>query len=94
MSDRKMIEIHLHPNLSERIGSPGKISVEGEMPRDCLMAAAIQYPDLGKILWRQGDQINPAVLLFLNDELIRESDLERELKPGDQIDIIPAIAGG
>ena len=58
------------------------------------MAAAIQYPDLGKILWRQGDQINPAVLLFLNDELIRETDLECELKLGDQIDIIPAIAGG
>lgn len=58
------------------------------------MAAVIQYPDLGKILWPQGDQINPAVLLFLNDELIRETDLECELKPGDQIDIIPAIAGG
>lgn len=58
------------------------------------MAAAIQYLALGKILWRQGDQINPAVLLFLNDELIRETDLECELKLGDQIDIIPAIVGG
>ena len=94
MSDRKMIEIRLHPNLSELIGSPGKISVGGETPRDCLMAAVVQYSALGKILWRPRNQINQAVLLFLNDEHIHETDLERKLKPGDQIDIIPAIVGG
>lgn len=88
------IYVRLPPALSERIGSPGLITVTGAHVIDCLQSAVKQFPELGKILWRETDQLNPVILIFLNEDLLRASDLNRAASDGDNIDVIPAIEGG
>ena len=86
--------IRLSAPLSERIGSRGEITVQGENIEKCLKAASIKFPDLEKIIWPESDQINPAILIFYKEEIVKENELNQSVIQGDQIDIIPAISGG
>ena len=86
--------IRLSAPLSERIGSRGEIAVQGNSIEECLKAASIKFPDLKKIIWPESDQINPAILIFYKEEVVKENELKRNVSDGDQIDVIPAISGG
>jgi molybdopterin converting factor small subunit len=91
---KSTVIIRLSAPLSERIGSRGEIRVQGDDIEECLKAISIKFPELGKIIWTESDQINPAILIFYKEEVIHGKELKRAVSEGDQIDIIPAISGG
>jgi len=86
--------IRLSAPLSERIGSRGEIAVQGNNIEECLQAASIKFPELKKIIWPESDQVNPAILIFYKEEIVKEHELTCVVTGGDQIDVIPAISGG
>lgn len=88
------IKVRLHPALSERIGSSKEIEADGKTIGQCLKNAALKFPELDKILWPENDHLNPAILIFFQDRVIRGEELNRIVTNGDFIDIIPAISGG
>jgi molybdopterin converting factor small subunit len=56
-----------------------------------------RFPELGRRLYRneQRDQLNRFVNVYVNDEDIRFLDhLETTVRGGDEVAIVPAIAGG
>ena len=54
-----------------------------------------RYPDLGKQLFKSENEINRFINLYVNDEDIRFLDnLDTSLDDGDELSIVPAIAGG
>ncbi|MEW6054619.1 MAG: MoaD/ThiS family protein [Nitrospirota bacterium] len=53
-----------------------------------------QFPDIGERI-SEGDRIRRFVNIYLNDEDIRFLQHEQtEVKDGDEVSIVPAIAGG
>lgn len=71
------------------------VSVTGASVREVLGSLSSRYPDLGKRLFSGDDEINRFINLYLNDEDIRFLDnLDTAVGPGDELSIVPAIAGG
>ena len=72
-----------------------ELSVPGQKIQDVIEHIGQQYPGLKEKLCDEDGQLRMFVNVYLNDEDIRYLDnLETQLKDGDQMYIIPAIAGG
>ncbi len=81
----------LRPNA----GGNATVEVEGTTVGQVLNNLGQQYPDLHRRIFADENQLQQYVNVYLNDEDIRFMDeLETPVKDGDEIGIIPAIAGG
>ena len=71
------------------------IEAEGTTVGDVLNALKTKAPGIETRLFKAPGQLNRFVNIYLNDEDIRFlKNLETPVKPGDEISIVPAIAGG
>jgi sulfur-carrier protein len=71
------------------------VEVEGTTVGQALENLAESHPELRAKIFGDDGQVRRFVNVFANDEDIRFQDkLETALKDGDQVSIIPAIAGG
>jgi molybdopterin converting factor small subunit len=71
------------------------IVASGNTVMDVLGVITGQYPKLGERLFKSDNVVNRFVNIFLNDEDVRFlDDLETEMADGDELSIVPAIAGG
>ena len=72
-----------------------EITVQGLTVGEALNDLVTQYPALKKHLFAETDELRPFVNLFLGDEDVRHlQGVDTPLKDGDQLMIIPSIAGG
>jgi len=69
-----------------------KVKVKGKDVHGALEVLVSRYPNLKKHLY-EGDELLNFVNIYLNDEDIRYLD-STELKDGDNLAIVPSIAGG
>ncbi|MBI5892237.1 MAG: MoaD/ThiS family protein [Deltaproteobacteria bacterium] len=75
----------------------GKDEVEGggKNIKDLINDIEKQYPGLKERICEDDGKIRRFVNIYVNDEDIRfKNSIDTELKDGDEISIIPAIAGG
>lgn len=71
------------------------IKAEGKTVGEVLQWLTETYPDLKERLQDEQGEVRRFINIYVNDEDIRfVQNLETTLKEGDQISIIPAIAGG
>jgi molybdopterin synthase sulfur carrier subunit len=62
---------------------------------DVLDGLEARYPGIGERLRDDSGQIRRFVNVFVNGQNVRDGDgLETRLAPGDELGIIPAMAGG
>ena len=62
---------------------------------DLLLSAADRYPDTSDQLLSSEGQLNRYVNVYVNDEDVRfTGGLETALSDGDQVVVLPAVAGG
>jgi molybdopterin converting factor small subunit len=88
------IRIHIPAPL--RIATDGNaiLLVEGATVRQALASVSAGYPDFAGKLF-EGAALKRFINIFVNDEDIRYLDhLETAVKDGDEVSIIPAVAGG
>ncbi len=72
-----------------------EVSIPGQTVQEVISEIGQQYPGLQEKLLDEHGQPRMFVNIYLNDEDIRYlNNLETTLKDGDQLYIIPAIAGG
>lgn len=76
-------------------GGLGRLQAEGRSVMELIEGLESRFPGMrGLILSEQGN-ILPHVNIYINDVDIKTlKGLETSLHPGDQVAIIPAIAGG
>ena len=67
--------------------------LKGHTVGECLQKIKDSIPELKTKLWLD-DSLNPQVLLFHNNTLIRESHFSNKVYDTDVLDVIPAIEGG
>ena len=71
------------------------VEVDGLTIRDVIESLEKTYPGLKERICDEEDNIRRFVNVFVNDEDIRFlQDGATQLKPGDEVSIVPAIAGG
>ncbi len=89
------IKVHIPGELRAQVGDQSFVELGGSSVREILGSLAESYPVLGKRLFNGEGRLNRFVNIYLNDEDIRFlENLETAVSGGDEISIVPAIAGG
>ena len=90
-----MSKIHIPTPLRQYAGKQASIDVQGATVGEAMNALLAQHPELRKHLYTDEGKLRAFVNLYLNDEDIRYLQKEATaLKEGDNISIVPSIAGG
>jgi molybdopterin synthase sulfur carrier subunit len=81
--------------LRRYTGGEARVAVAGEDVSTALDALEAQFPGIGERLRDDSGQIRRFVNIFVNGRNVRDGDgVETSLSPGDELGIIPAMAGG
>jgi len=90
-----MSKIHIPTPLRQYVGKQASVDVQGSTVGEAMNALVAQHPDLRKHLYTDDGKLRAFVNLYLNDEDIRYLQKEATaVKDGDNISIVPSIAGG
>ena len=89
------VTVQIPTALRPQVDNQTTITLAGATVGQVLGAIKSRYPDFGKRLYKSDDELNRFINVFVNDEDIRFLDnLNTPLKAGDEVAIVPAIAGG
>jgi len=71
------------------------VELAGQTVGEVLGALKRRYPELGERLYKDEQSLNRFINVYLNDEDIRFLEkLNTPVSEGDELAIVPAIAGG
>lgn len=87
--------VRLPTVLRPQAGGNTTVSAEGQTVGEVLLALVNSYPGLGSTILDDEGGVRKFVNLYVNDEDIRFLDrLETAVADGDEVAILPAVAGG
>jgi molybdopterin converting factor small subunit len=84
------------PTVLAKLADGNKtLEADGATLGDVVNTVATQYPNLAPRLRDEAGQPYPFVTFYLNDDDIRfNGGFDAPVKDGDEVTIVPAIAGG
>ncbi len=89
------IPIHIPTALRQYANNQDAIEIDGQTVGDVLQKLSDGYPDLRHHLFTEDGALRNFVNVYVNDDDIRYlKQHDTELKPGDAVTIVPAVAGG
>lgn len=89
------VQIHIPTPLRAYTNSEASVTVTGNTVSEALADLLSRCPNLQKHLYDAKGKLRSFVNLYLGDEDIRQLEgLETELEDGDELTIVPSIAGG
>jgi molybdopterin converting factor small subunit len=86
--------VRLPALFADRIDGVSRVDVSARTVQDALRAVATLRPELRALVLEPTGEINPMMVIFLNDEQLSKKRLTSSVADGDTIEIIPAIEGG
>jgi molybdopterin converting factor small subunit len=90
-----MCKIHIPTPLRQYVGKQHTVDVKGATVGEAMTSLVGQHPDLRRHLYTEDGKLRSFVNLYVNDEDIRYLQKEETaVKEGDNISIVPSIAGG
>ena len=90
-----MTKINIPTPLRQYAGKQPTVEVKAGTVAEALSGLISQHPDLRRHLYTDEGKLRAFVNLYINDEDIRYLQKEATaLKDGDNISIVPSIAGG
>lgn len=88
------VKVQIPAPMRTHTGGKATVEVQGTTVKAVLDDLSAKYPAIGGRLFDNG-QVRRFINLFLNNEDIRYLDnLQTAVKDGDDLAIIPAVAGG
>lgn len=89
------VSIRVPTPLRKLTGSQSEVQIEGDTIASVLANMEAAYPGIKDRLCDESGQVRRFINIYVNEEDIRFlQGTETNLKPGDKIAIVPAIAGG
>ena len=89
------VTLHLPTVLSRLADGRKAIEIDGVTVRDVIDSAATQFPQLAPRLRDEQGEPYAFVTFYLNDDDIRLRDgFDTVVEAGDELTVVPAIAGG
>ena len=90
-----MIRISIPPTLRRFCGGEETVQVRAGTVADAIAQMQGRYHGVRERLCAEDGRIRGSVLVFVNDQDIRFLEEQNTaLRPGDEVTIIPAFAGG
>ncbi len=87
--------VRLPTVLRPQAGGNTTVNAEGETVGEVLSTLVSTYPGLGPTILDDDGDVRKFVNLYVNDEDIRFLDqLDTTVADGDEVAILPAVAGG
>jgi molybdopterin converting factor small subunit len=88
------IKVHIPTPMRQHTAGTAIVEVHGTTVQSALDALGKKHPDITQRMF-DGTQLKRFLNVYLNDEDIRYLDnLGTVVKDGDELSIIPAVAGG
>jgi len=89
------VKVRIPTPLQRLTANQAEVEVEGKNIREILDALEEKFPGIKERICDENGKVRKFVNLFVNDEDARFlQGEETELKDGDSLSIVPAIAGG
>lgn len=89
------VTIRIPTPLRSSTDGQSSVEVEGQTVDEALRALVDRYPDLADNLYNENDELRQFVNVYVGDEDVRYQDgTDTPLEPGDEVSIVPSIAGG
>jgi molybdopterin converting factor small subunit len=88
------VSIRFSAFFADRIDGVSRVEVPATTVKDALQALDVRFPALRTLLFRPTGELNPVIVIFLNDERLPNNQLHCSIQAGDEIQIVPAIEGG
>jgi molybdopterin synthase sulfur carrier subunit len=88
------VRVHIPTPMRQHTEGQATVEVQGQTVKAVLDDLGRRYPGITSRLFENG-QVRRFVNVYLNDEDVRYlNNLETAVKDGDEVSIIPAVAGG
>lgn len=88
------VRVRLPPTFATRIGGPRNLELDAFTVRAALREVTARHPVLTRLIWLNVDRLNPIIMVFHNETLIRDCMLDARLAGGDVVDVVPAVESG
>ncbi len=89
------VTVRIPAPLRRLTGGQEAVVTDGSRLSDCIEALEARFPGLKERLVDEWGQIRRFVNIYVNGEDVRFlQGLDTPLKPGDEVSIVPAVAGG
>jgi sulfur-carrier protein len=89
------VKVRIPTPLQKLTGQKGEVAVEAKNIKELVQILENQYPGIKERICDEAGKIRRFVNFYLNEEDIRFLNQEdTALKDGDEVSIVPAIAGG
>ena len=89
------VTVRIPTPLRKLTGGLDIVTGDGSRLIDCIDSLEQQYPGLKERLCDEAAELRRFVNVYVNGEDVRFlQGLETPLKPGDEVSIVPAVAGG
>ncbi|OGQ48097.1 MAG: molybdopterin synthase sulfur carrier subunit [Deltaproteobacteria bacterium RIFCSPLOWO2_02_44_9] len=89
------VKVRIPTPLRKITNGKDEVSASGKNIKELIDDIERQYPGLKERICESDGKLRRFVNIYVNDEDIRfKSNIDTELKTGDEVSIIPAIAGG
>jgi MoaD family protein len=89
------VEIRLPTLLRSQADGQSTVTVDGSTIGDALRTLVSSYPGLSGQVLNEDGTLHKFVNVYVNDDDVRYlQQLDTPLKEGDEVTILPAVAGG
>ena len=89
------VNVKLPTILRKHAGGEARVEADGSTLRELLANLEDSYPGITKNVLTEDGGLHRFINIYVNDEDVRYlGSLETELKEGDTVSILPAVAGG
>ena len=89
------VQVHMTSVIQKAVDGHRKIDADGATVAEIIENIESRYPGFRQQIMDQQGQLHRFVNIYLNDEDIRYlQGAETVLSDGDQVSILPALAGG
>ena len=89
------VEVHLPTVLRSHAGGAAAVTVDGSTVGEVLAKLVAEYPGLSGQVLNDDGTLHKFVNVYVNDDDVRYlSGLDTPVADGDEISILPAVAGG
>jgi molybdopterin synthase sulfur carrier subunit len=90
-----MVTVRIPQPLRGLTGNQGTVKVDGGTLAACISSLESSYPGIRQRLMDEGGELRRFVNVYVNGEDVRFIEgLKTPLKDGDEVSIVPAVAGG
>ena len=89
------VEVRLPTLLRSQTGGQATVEITGSTIGEVLAALVAEYPGTAAQVLNEDGSLHKFVNVYVNDDDVRYlSALDTPVKDGDEVSILPAVAGG